>query len=250
MNHFFKTIILILAGCVLVNCQSAPKPGYVEQPHVVKKREQLRERLLNLLPDDKRKKSAAIREAGWLADTAYKSAAAIARYNDPVFVNWLNNRAVNTRRSFRQRGLCWHYQHDLYRELRRRPLQYFKLGCCVRDKGKGGEHHVVYVMDKEGSWPHLVMLDAWWYSGRLKVDGEEEAEEWEDDSKASDKLNEFYPEGHRLPMEHWAMIRRGTRYVDYIYSNTPEARKTEQWQYMQQQMKQGMKRRKGKPTDY
>ncbi len=249
MSRFFTVVFLLVAACVLFSCQHAPKPGYTEQPHIVKQRQKLAEQLLELLPAEKRSK-AAVQEATWLADTAYKASAAIARYNDPIFVNWLNNRAVNTRKHYRHRGLCWHYQHDLYRELRRRPLKYYRLGCCVRDKGKGGEHHVVYVADKKGSWPQIVMLDAWWYAGRLVVEGPEEAGEWEDDPKAAAKLNEFYREGHTLPMEHWAMVRRGTRYNEYIYSDTREARSSAQYQYMQQQMKEGLKRRKGKPTDY
>lgn len=249
MSRYLTLLFLLVAACGLFSCQHAPKPGYTEQPHIVKKRQELASQLLALLPAEKRSKEAQV-EATWLADTAYKASASIARYNDPVFVNWLNNRAVNTRKNYRQRGLCWHYQHDLYRELRRRPLKHYSLGCCVRDKGKGGEHHVVYVIGKQGSWPQVVMLDAWWYSGRLVVEGPEEAVNWEDDPKAAAKLNEFYREGHKLPMEHWAMVRCGTRYSEYIYSDTQEARTTTQWKYMQQQMKEGMKRRKGKPTDY
>lgn len=240
------TTIFLLVSCILVSCQNAPRPGYAEQPHIIRMREQLCRKLLNLLPEPQQVKAAS--EAKWLADTAYKSAVAIARYNDPVFVNWLNNRAVNTQKNYRHRGLCWHYQHDLYRELRRRPLKYFRLGCCVEDKGKGGEHHAVYIAARQGQWPDVVIVDAWWFAGRLKV--EEVTESWEDEPSATKILTAFYREGHKLPLEHWAMVRRGNRYDDYIYSNLPEARRTEQWKYMQQQMKQGMKRRKGKPVDY
>ena len=63
-------------------------------------------------------------------------------------------------------------------------------------------------------------------------------------------LNLIYPEGHRLPLEHWAMIRRSTRYNDYVFSHTPEAKGTPQWLHMQEQMKHGMRRRNGKPIDY
>lgn len=240
-------LVFMLVG--LVNCQHAPQPGYTEQPLVVEQRKELVNHLVNLLPESRRS-AAALQEATWLADTAYKGAAAIARYNDPVFVNWLNNRAVNTRHHYRHRGLCWHYQHDLYRELRRRPLKYFCLGCCVRDRGRGSEHHVVYIMPRDGQWPNLVMLDAWWYAGRLKVDDSSEIEEWEDDPKTTRMLNAIYREGHSLPLEHWAMVRVGTRYNDYAYSNSEAAKNSPQWRYMQEQMKAGMKRRGGKPVDY
>ncbi len=248
MQPLIKFCLIAVVMVHLVSCQHAPNPDYVDKPHVVAKRQKLREQLLALLPEERR--SRAVKEATWLADTAHKAAAAIARYNDPLFVNWLNNRAVNTRSHYRHRGLCWHYQHDLYRELRRRPLKYFRLGCCVRDKGKGGEHHVVYVADKKGKWPSVVMLDAWWSCGRLVFEDESETEGWEDDIKSRLDLSGIYPEGHKLPIEHWAMIRRSTRYDDYVYSHLPTARNTPQWNYMQTQMRQGMKRRKGKPIDY
>lgn len=245
-----RIIVTLLAMLLCIGCQSAPKIGYVDLPNVVIKRQELKDMLLALLPAEQKNLTAAQEEATWLADTAFKSAAAIARYNDPVFVNWLNNRAVNTRNHYRHRGLCWHYQHDLYRELRRRPLQYFRLGCCVRDQGKGGEHHVVYVAHKQGKWPSIVMLDAWWYAGRLVVEDESEAKPWVDDTGSTAKLNKIYPEAHKKPLEHWAMVRRSTRYADYVDSDDPTARNTPQWLYMQEQMKKGLQQRNGKPIDY
>lgn len=249
MLRIVTTAALVLTLIGVVSCQHAPEPGYAEQAIVEQQRESLRDQLLNLLPESRRT-AAAGREATWLADTAYKGAAAIARHNNPLFVNWLNNRAVNTRHHFRHRGLCWHYQHDLYRELRRRSLTHFRLGCCVRDKGTGSEHHVVYIMARQGEWPDLVMLDAWWYAGRLKVEGASETEDWEDEPQVARMLDSIYPEGHRLPLEHWAMVRVGTRYNEYAYSNSDAARNTPQWLYMQEQMKAGLKRRGGKPIDY
>ena len=154
------------------------------------------------------------------------------------------------RKHYRHRGLCWHYQHDLYRELRRRPLHYFSLGCCVRDRGRGGEHHVVYIKAKNGQWPAIIMLDAWWYAGRLKVEDESDAEDWVDDPKSTEILNTIYPAGHQRPMEHWSMVRKGTRYADYVYSDLPAARDSAQWKHMQEQMKEGLKRRGGKPFEY
>ena len=246
--RIFQLLACTLVLLVMVACQSAPQPGYEDLPNVVEKRAALQKKLVSLVPESQRQ--AAQAEATWLADTAYRAAAAIGRYNDPVFVNWLNNRAVNTRKHYRHRGLCWHYQHDLYRELRRRPLHYFSLGCCVRDRGRGGEHHVVYIKAKNGQWPSIIMLDAWWYAGRLKVEDESDAEDWVDDPKSTEILNTIYPAGHQRPMEHWSMVRKGTRYADYVYSDLPAARDSAQWKHMQKQMKEGLKRRGGKPFEY
>ena len=244
-----RTVLLLLGMLLgMLSCQQAPPLQYTETPKVVQQRAKLQQKLLELLPEKQRK--AAAEEATWLADTAFKAAAAIARYNDPVFVNWLNNRAVNTRHHFRHRGLCWHYQHDMYRELRRRPLKYFRLGCCARDIGTGGEHHIVYITGRQVQWPRVIMLDAWWSNGRLDVEYECDPDEWTNDGGTVSKLNKIYPAGHKLPLEHWAVIRRSTRYNDYVYSFTPEAKDTPQWLYMQEQMKQGLQRRKGKAVDY
>ncbi|MBE6415287.1 MAG: hypothetical protein E7032_02000 [Akkermansiaceae bacterium] len=246
--RLISLLVFLLVSTLVVSCQHAPRVGYTERSHVVKKRADLKKKLLQLLPENQ--KAAAEQEATWLADTAHKASAAIARYNDPIFMNWLNNRAINSKKYRRHRGLCWHYQHDLYRELRRRPLKYFTLGCCVRDQGRGGEHHVVYIKARNGRWPSIVMLDAWWYTGRLVVEDESDAYDWKDDPGTVRKLNKVYPEGHRKPIEHWAMIRKSEGYEDYVPSDSPAARNTPQWKYMQQQMKQGMKRRRGRPYDY
>lgn len=236
---------LLLSGA---GCQRAPLPDYVETPAVVQQRGELQKKLLELLPAGQR--TAARAEAAWLADTAYKCAAAIARHNDPLFVNWLNNRLVNTRHHIRHRGLCWHYQHDMYRELSRRRLTYFRLGCCARDVGTGSEHHVVYLSGRQLQWPRAILLDAWWSNGRLRVEDDVDPEEWQDEEKTRHYLSRIYPAGHRYPLEHWAMIRRSTRYRDYVYSHSPEAKDTPQWLYMQDQMKQGLEKRKGKAVDY
>lgn len=248
MESFFR-IVLLFFMVALVGCQKAPRPGYTELPNVVTKRKALEKQILELLPEKNRQ--AAANEAIWLADTAFKASAAIARYNAPKYVNWLNNRAVNSKNYTRHRGLCWHYQHDLYRELRRRPLKFYKLGCCVRDKGRGAEHHVVYIMAAKGKWPSIIMLDAWWSSGRLRIEDESDAWDWTDDPETTAKLNKVYRAGHKLPMEHWYMIRQSdTDFNAYIESNLPAARKTYQWKYMQSQMKQGLRKRKGKAFAY
>ena len=138
MKSFFR-IVLLFFMVALVGCQKAPRPGYTELPNVVTKRKALEKQILELLPEKNRQ--AAANEAIWLADTAFKASAAIARYNAPKYVNWLNNRAVNSKNYTRHRGLCWHYQHDLYRELRRRPLKFYKLGCfsCTDNHNSSSE---------------------------------------------------------------------------------------------------------------
>lgn len=244
-----KGIILCAVMLFLgASCQRAPWRGYADSPAIVQKREELTRKLLQFVPREQRK--AATPEARWLADTAYKGAAAIARYNRPVFVNWLNNRAVNTRFHIRHRGLCWHYQHDMYRELRRRPLKYFRLGCCARDIGNGSEHHVVYLTNRHGAWPRVILLDAWWSNGRLRTHEKFDEAKWMDDPYTAERLGKLYPAGHQLPLEYWAVIRRGIRYKDYVYSHTPEARSSRQWHYMQKQIQRGKERRKGKAIDY
>lgn len=245
--HLLRILLLFIA-LLLSACQKAPRLGYTEQPNVVEKRKNLKNHLLELLPAEKR--PPAEEEATWLADTAFAASAAIARYNKPVFVNWLNNRMVNSRKNIRQRGLCWHYQHDLYRELRRRPLRHFQLGCCVRDQGRGAEHHVVYIIPRNGTWPRVVMLDAWWHNGRLRFDNDCDPDVWKNDPQTVSILNKVYPEGHKLPLEHWAKVRVGTKYAEYVYSHKPEARKTAQWKHMQEQMKKGLRQRHGKAYSY
>lgn len=233
---------------LLLACQSAPPLGYTEQQAVIQRRDDIQQKLLELLPGHER--AAARQEAAWLARTAVAGGAAIARYNDPILAGWFNNRTVNTRHHWRHRGLCWHYQHDLYRELRRRPLHYYRLGCCVRDAASGSEHHVVYITSRHDKWPKALLFEVWRYAGRTHLIEDWQEDDWVDNSGMAHKLNLIYPEGHRLPLEHWAMIRRSTRYNDYVFSHSPEAKDTPQWLYMQEQMKKGMQRRKGKPIDY
>lgn len=245
---FIRRLFLLLLPLLMAACQNAPQPGYTELPEVIARRDDICRKLLDLLPAEQR--SAARAEAAWLAETAVAGAAAIARYNDPLLVNWLNNRTVNTRYHWRHRGLCWHYQHDMYRELRRRPLHYFRLGCCVRDAGTGREHHVVYIRSRHDAWPRAELLEVWRYAGRLQLLTDWQDDDWQDNPGMTSKLARIYPEGHKLPLEHWAMVRRSTRYNDYVFSHSLEARDTPQWLYMQEQMKKGLQERQGKAVDY
>lgn len=255
MIALFRIMFAALAGsCLLISsCVSAPKPQETESRLMVEKRAELYDKLVNLLPPSQQQLPDAQKEARWLADTAYKGAAAVARVNRPLFASWINNRLVNSSFHWRERGLCWHYQHDLYRELRRRPLHYYRLGCCVMDRDEGSEHHCVYIAARHGRWPEAVTIDAWWNSGRLKVWARSRLQRRNcvDEPEAAAFLNKTYPEGHRYPMEHWAKVRAdGGGRKDYLYSNTKQGAAGRQGRLMIQNCKSGLQRRGGRPTDY
>lgn len=245
--------LLSLAATALVSCTMAPPPEYADSRICLEQRAEMYQRLLKMLPPAQQANPAAQEEARWLADNMHKGAAAVARVNDPKLASWLNNRLVNSPNSWRERGLCWHYQHDLYRELRRRPLRFFRLGCCVMDSGKSGEHHCLYVCARGHGWKDGVVVCAWWNSGKIKVWTPDVLEErdCQDEPNVAAFLNRTYPEGHRYPIEHWARVKkdRGGMF-DYIDSDKPEAAATRQGRLMLRNMAEGTIRRGGKPTDY
>lgn len=241
------------AAVVLPSCQRAPQPYYADWAPVVQQRSELTNELLALLPAEQRTLPAAQEEARWLSDTAYKSSVSIARLNNPLlWPAWMNNRLVNAPFNIRERGLCWHYQHDLYRELRRRPLTYFRLGCCVRDRGEGSEHNCVYITAVGKEWPHAITLDAWKKSGRLVTftPDELDLDIWEDRASTTEMLNWIYKEGHTNPVEHWALVKSGKKWNDYVPSWYDEGRNTRQGKIMYNNMYKGLQERKGNPTDY
>lgn len=248
------TISIAFAAAVLLpSCQRAPMPQYAATAPVVAQRGELAHDLMALLPAEQRTLPAAQEEARWISDTAYKSAVSIARLNNPLlWPAWMNNRLVNAPFNIRERGLCWHYQHDLYRELRRRKLSYFTLGCNVRDQGKGSEHNCVYVCAKGSTWPQAITLDAWKKNGRLVAltADELDLEDWADRPSTTDMLNWIYPEGHAYPVEHWALVKSGRKWNDYIPSWLDEGRNSRQGKIMQQNMYNGLQQRNGQPTDY
>ncbi|MBR5888025.1 MAG: hypothetical protein IKZ07_07445 [Akkermansia sp.] len=248
------TLSLAFAAAVLLpSCQRAPLPQYVTTAPVVAQRTELTDDLLALLPAEQRNLPAAQKEAAWLADTAQKAAASIARLNNPLlWPAWMNNRLVNAPFNIRERGLCWHYQHDMYRELRRRKLQYFTLGCNVRDRGEGSEHNCVYICAAGSSWPQAVTLDAWRRNGRLSTYTQDELadENWEDRPSTTSLLSWIYPEEHTYPVEHWALVKSGKKWNDYVPSWVENGRNTRQGKIMYSNMYNGLKQRNGKPTDY
>jgi hypothetical protein len=240
-------MLLVLVG--MTSCYP-PSVQYPYTEFVTNRRVQLKDNLVALLPLEQQEQFAAHEEATWLADTAYKAAAGIARINGSCFPGWAGNALINAR--LQDRGLCWHYQHDLYRELRRRKLNYFALGCNVRDQGKGSEHNCVYVCAKGCTWPQAITLDAWKKNGRLVAltADELDLEDWADRPSTTEMLNWIYPEEHTYPVEHWALVKSGKKWNDYVPSWLDEGLNTRQGKIMQQNMYNGLQQRNGKPTDY
>ncbi len=237
----------MLVGVGVTSCYPPP----VQYPYtalVVNRRVELKDNLLALLPSEQQKESAAIEEATWLADTAYKAAAGIARINGSCFPGWAGNAFINAR--LQDRGLCWQYQHDMFRELRRRPLTYFRIGCCVRDIAKASEHNCVYVAARGGEWPAAWVLDAWMWNGRLKVDDARELSKtrWQDLPIICRAQSFYYQEGHQWPIEHWSVLRGADgNYEGYWL---PEMRYSSQYERMYNNIELGKKQHPGRLTNY
>lgn len=233
MNLMHSLCLCLCAACTAFTATScfAPRAGSEFTPEIIEKREVLQNELEDFLPDEEKTQAEARAEAAWLAYTAYAASGAIARLDDPVLPGWFNNMLVNA--GMQDRGLCWHYQHDLYRELRRKPLHYFRVGCCVRDRNKRPEHNCVYVTARNLAWPDCIILDPWIWNGHLKLLPPEDIDEdWEDLPEMTNRLAEVYPENHRMPLAHWFMIKaKDGKYHPYY---TPEARASAQYRRMVQ----------------
>ena len=240
-------LLSILMLILLVGCY----PAQIQYPYtaaVVVKRTSLKDNLLALLPQPQQSQQAAQAEAAWLADTAYKAAAGISRINGSWFPGWAGNALVNAR--LQDRGLCWHYQHDMYRELRRRPLKFFRLGCCVRDGGFATEHNCLYIAAADAAWPHCWVLDAWMWNGRLKVDKATELSQrrWKDRPSVCDIQAVCYPEGHNWPIEHWSVLRsEDGSYQGYWLEET---QRSSQYKRMYDNILRGLEEHPGSPTNY
>lgn len=241
----FLVCMLVLAG--VSSCY--PPPVQYPYTRMVKvRRLQLKDNLIAMLPIEEQYQAKAREEAAWLADTAYKAAAGISRVNGSCFPGWIGNALINAR--MQERGLCWHYQHDMFRELRRRPLNYFRIGCCVRDRSKPSEHNCVYVAPRNAAWPKAWVLDAWMWNGRLKVDNAEELnpERWEDLPAIARLQSIYYREGHFWPIEHWSILRDSEgNYEGYWL---PEMRRSRQYRYMYENIERGKKEHPGTLTNY
>lgn len=242
-----RLLLLLTAALALTDC-APPPPGYAYSPLVTKRRATLKENLVALLPAEQRKEQAAKEEAEWISDTAYKAAAGISRVNGSHFPGWSGNALINSR--LQDRGLCWHYQHDMYRELRRRPLHFFRIGCCVRDVAKASEHNCVYVAPADAEWPQAWVLDAWMWNGRLKVEDARKLspKRWSDLPSICEVQSRYYPEGHTFPMEHWSVLR--TVNGDYQGYWMEETRQSSQYARMLENIARGKTEHPGKLTNY
>lgn len=242
-----KWLLLLASALVLTDCTPPPE-GYPYSPLVTKRRVTLKDNLLALLPAGEQGKQAAQEEAEWIADTAYKAAAGISRVNDSHFPGWAGNALINAR--LQDRGLCWHYQHDMFRELRRRPLHFFRIGCCVRDEAEASEHNCVYVAAKDAAWPDAWVLDAWMWNGRLKVDDARKLnpKRWSDLPGVCETQATYYPEGHAFPVEFWSVLRSSAGgYQGYWMDETQQ---TSQYRRMLENIERGKTEHPGKLMNY
>ena len=199
-----QTFRLLLAAALLCgwsSCCTPPAEDYLQKPYVQQQMSGLANAFLALLPPDKAVLPAAGAEARWLADTAVAQSAAIARDNRTVLFGWLNNILVNS--NLRDRGLCWQVQQDLYRDLRRRPVKYFRVGLTIRDRGTGREHSCVYVNAAGKGLQGSIVLDAWKNCGHLVTLTQKDREggKWEEDWREP-FVSKAFPEGHSYGMEH------------------------------------------------
>lgn len=199
MTGYTKLMTLMIGATgLLSSCCYTPDASYLEKPEVRAQMADLNTNLLKLLPEEQSKDVKAKEEADWLVQTAYTKAREISEDNDTVFIGWINNMLVNSH--IRKRGLCYHYQQDLYRELRRRPLHYFYLGLTVRDQGRGREHHCVYVNAKGKGLEGSYILDAWASCGKLKVIAPEDiTPNWKEERDWQPYFELAFPEGHTYP---------------------------------------------------
>lgn len=210
------------------SCCSPPKEDYVQKPYAQHQMSSLKDSFLELLPDSQASRPAAQAEAKWLADTAVTQSAAIARDNEIVLFGWLNNILVNS--NLRDRGLCWQVQQDLYRDLRRRPVKYFRVGLTIRDRGTGREHSCVYINAAGRGLQDSVVLDAWKNCGHLVVLTQKDREggKWEEDWRES-YVSAAFPEGHSYGMQHhlvwpgWAQKRNMFQRMQAQQGKDPES---------------------------
>ncbi len=225
-----------------------PPLDYDCSAEIIEKRDKLYICIMDLLPEEERQLPAAQEEAKWLSDTAQLAAAAIARLNDSCFPNWSGNILINM--NWQDRGLCWHYQQDMHRELRRRKLHYFKLGTCVRDKKTIREHNCNYIAARQGEWPQAIMLDAWIGNGELSITPawKLNLKRWEDSPRMTIFLNSVMPEEHLLDMETWVQVKTPDGEYAAFWMN--DARRSEQYARMYQNILKGRKEHPGKLTSY
>lgn len=68
----------------------------------------------------------------------------------------------------KERGFCWHWQHDLAAALGRTARQHLELHWVVANPGSlWHEHHALAVTPTGGAWADGIILDAWRREGVL-----------------------------------------------------------------------------------
>ncbi len=199
---------VMLAG--VESCCTPPGPDYVRTAEGQQEVATLKNDLLALLPPERKEVKAADCEAAWLAETAIVQSAAIARYNRTELIGWINNILVNS--AIRDRGLCWQVQQDLYRDLRKRPLKFFRLGMTVRDRKTRREHSCVYLNAAGKGLEGSLVLDAWCRCGHLKVltPEDREGERWEEDWREP-MISAVFPEGHQYGIDDHAVWSKSVK---------------------------------------
>ncbi len=122
----------------------------------------------------------------------------------------------------------------------------------MRDQGEGAEHNCVFLAAREGALPEAIILDAWRYNGRLKLIEKKGIlrEEWKEDPFSTAAIASTYPECHPYPVEHWARVKSGRKWNDYVPSWSAEGSSSRQGILMQHNMYWGMKARNGQLINY
>lgn len=199
--RIFRLLTVVFILCGWSSCCTPPEKDFVRKPYVQQKMSVLANAFLALLPPDQRSIPSAMEEAKWLADTAVIQSAAIARENRVLLFGWLNNILVNSK--LRDRGLCWQVQQDLYRDLRRRPIRFFRIGLAIRDRGTGREHSCVYINALGKYLQEALVLDAWKNCGHLVVLTPKDRKDrnWEEDWREP-FVSKAFPPGHTYGMHH------------------------------------------------
>ncbi len=206
----FRFLFAAILLCGWSSCCTPPAEDYIQKTCTQRQMSGLANSFLALLPPEQAALPAARAEAKWLADTAVIQSAAIARDNRVVLFGWLNNILVNS--GLRDRGLCWQVQQDLYRDMRRRPVKFFRIGLTVRDRETGREHSCVYVNAAGGGLQGSIVLDAWKNCGHLVVltQKDREGDAWEEDWREP-FVSKAFPEGHSYGMKHHLVWPRWAR---------------------------------------
>ena len=104
-------------------------------------------------------------EASALARAAVDGATDLACGYRVVRPAWLHNTFVNF--GLKRRGLCYHWQEDLYSRLEAVERRELVLRLVVARQGTWREHNAVLVHARDQEPTDGLVLDAWRHGGRL-----------------------------------------------------------------------------------